>query len=61
MNTAKIPTTRTYRTYLLNKAAKTGDYQLAELVKCATATTIKNLYNAGYMLPGAACNKQNAK
>lgn len=49
MTTTKI-TTRNYRTYLLNQAAKTGDQALANLAKMATPATLKNLYNVGYAI-----------
>jgi len=48
--TTQVITTRNYRTYLLNKAAKTGDRALANLAKTATAETLRNLYVSAYML-----------
>jgi len=50
MNTANI-TTRNYRTYLLNQAAKTGDHALANLAKTAMPNTLNNLFRSGYKLP----------
>lgn len=55
MTTTKI-TYRNYRAYLLNEAAKTNSQGLAELAKRATASTLKNLFAARYMLPDTGEN-----